>query len=257
MYVALDSVGNSGCQLWCGGIKVFIAYDINKNRVDVRDAVESEQYFCPGCGAALGIKGKESHRRRIHYFHKKNDECSYAVDHDMSEWHYQWQEKFPFECREIPIPKDRPVHRADVLINERVLEFQHSPIQEKDYFGRTMFYTLCGLEVVWLFDMTEHCKEIRDGEIVLKKRNTLFREYDIRKSGYSLLFEVKKKIYLINAMDSSSGHYLYDGIFSEEDFVAVGCMPKLCRAIFPVQHRFSQKPQARLSRGPREWKLLK
>lgn len=236
---------------------MFIAYDINKNRVDVRNAVENVQYFCPGCGAVLGIKGKESHRRRMHYFHKQNDECSYAVEHDMSEWHYQWQDRFPFNCREIPIPKDKPIHRADVLINGRVFEFQHSPIQEKDYFGRTMFYALCGLEVIWLFDMTEHCKEIRDGEIILKKRNELFRGYDAKKSGYSLLFEVKKKIYLLKAMDSSSGHYLYDSIFSEEEFVAVGFMPKLRRGRTAVQQPYVQKPSTTQSRGPREWKLRK
>ena len=50
---------------------------------------------------------------------------------------------------------ENEIHRADVFINNTVIEFQHSPISVKEFDERNQFYTRNGHTLVWLFDWTE------------------------------------------------------------------------------------------------------
>ena len=58
----------------------------------------------------------------------------------MSDWHYDWQNQFPVDNQEIVFTKDNKIHRADVFINNTVIEFQHSPITEAEFNDRNNFY---------------------------------------------------------------------------------------------------------------------
>ena len=86
-------------------------------------------------------------------------------DHDMSEWHFSWQEKFPEECREVVVEYNGVKHRADILINNTVIEFQHSPITAEEIKRRNDFYIACGYNVVWVFDATNQIKNRAGGAI--------------------------------------------------------------------------------------------
>lgn len=76
----------------------------------------------------------------------------------MSDWHYDWQNQFPVDNQEVVFKLDNKIHRADVFINDTVLEFQHSPISEDEFNDRNSFYNNLGYKVVWIFDAVE--KEI-------------------------------------------------------------------------------------------------
>ncbi len=136
---------------------MFIALDENKNRISVKDAVKGHQYFCPLCGESVNIKAADSLAVRTHFAHKRGSDCD-SFSHDMSEWHFQWQEKFPLENREVVIEKDGIKHRADVCINNTVIEFQHSPIKAEEIKARNDFYLSKGFDMVWVFDTDEKIK---------------------------------------------------------------------------------------------------
>jgi len=59
----------------------------------------------------------------------------------MSDWHKAWQSIFPLKNQEVPLPFDKPCHRADVLAYGYVIEFQHSPISVEEFDERNLFYT--------------------------------------------------------------------------------------------------------------------
>lgn len=71
----------------------------------------------------------------------------------MSEWHLEWQERFPEENREIVLENNGEKHRADVLINNTVIEFQHSSLSSYEFDRRNQFYLSLGYNVIWIFDV--------------------------------------------------------------------------------------------------------
>lgn len=77
----------------------------------------------------------------------------------MTEWHRHWQEQFPLETREVVVKVNGEQHRADVLINNTVYEFQHSPMTAEEFYERTQFYTAAGYRIVWLFDFCDQYYE--------------------------------------------------------------------------------------------------
>ena len=119
---------------------MYIAFDEYKTRVNIESADKTKQYFCPICGEKLSIKAVNSLSVKPHFAHKKGTECIDTWQHDMSEWHYNWQCLFPEEYREIVVEKDGIKHRADVLINGFIIEFQHSPIKAEEIIERNSFY---------------------------------------------------------------------------------------------------------------------
>ena len=113
MLIAIDKDGNSLLSLADG------------KRVHIDDANKTEKYYCPSCKSELILKRGEE---RIHHFaHRKCDECKDSWHYDMTDWHYQWQNRFPPECQEVVKNHNGETHRADVLIEEfkTVFEFQH------------------------------------------------------------------------------------------------------------------------------------
>lgn len=137
---------------------MFIALDANKNRISIENATKENQYFCPICGAPLTIRATDSLAVRTHFAHKRGTECLDNWTHDMSEWHLNWQQQFPVENREVVIEKNGVKHRADIFINNTVIEFQHSPITADEIAERNNFYLDCGYQVIWVFDATDKVK---------------------------------------------------------------------------------------------------
>ena len=159
---------------------MFIALDEDKKLISIDDASKDKHYFCPTCGANLIVKAGASVAVRKHFAHSKCSDCD-SFERDMSEWHYNWQLKFPIENREVTVIKDGIKHRADILINNTVIEFQHSPITKEEIEKRNSFYLSCGYKVLWVFDA--------DGQIKNEIENTI----DPMESGtYALCWKRKK-----------------------------------------------------------------
>lgn len=131
-----------------------IALNINNERIHIKNSKDDEKYFCPFCGAEMIRK---TGNINIHHFaHKNNCICNDHWSHDMSEWHLNWQNKFPVKNQEVVVKHEQlGTHRADVLIDDTVIEFQHSPISKIEFEERNKFYQSCGYRVIWVFDMNE------------------------------------------------------------------------------------------------------
>lgn len=137
---------------------MFIALDVNGNRISIENATKDSQYFCPICGKPLIIRATDSLAVKTHFAHKRGTICYDDWTHDMSEWHLSWQQRFPEQYREVVIEKNGIKHRADICIGNTVIEFQHSPITGEEIAKRNDFYLSCGYQVVWVFDATDKIK---------------------------------------------------------------------------------------------------
>ena len=153
---------------------MFTALTKDNNRISIEEAVPGEDYLCTVCGKKIVVKSANSENIRTHFAHKRNSLCLDDWKHDMSNWHFEWQSKFPIDSREIVVEKDGVFHRADVLINGTVIEFQHSPISSEEFEARNSFYKECGYRVVWLFDVAGKMKMDDCFDLVWKRKTTLF-----------------------------------------------------------------------------------
>lgn len=143
---------------------MFSALDSNNNLIDIDTAVKypSNKYFCPSCHEELVIRN--GNVRLQHFAHKIKSDCI-DFDNDMSEWHRNWQKKFPIKNREIILKVDednhfaehliRTKHRADVLCYGYAIEFQNSPISSSEFDERNYFYNLLRKKVIWIFNIID------------------------------------------------------------------------------------------------------
>ena len=153
---------------------MFTALAKNNKKISIEDAVPGVEYLCPVCRNPVVVKAAKSVNVRTHFAHKRNTLCLDDWKHDMSDWHFEWQSKFPIESREFVVKKDGVVHRADILINDTVIEFQHSPISSEEFEARNSFYKNSGYRVVWLFDAADKMKNDDCFGLVWKRKTTLF-----------------------------------------------------------------------------------
>jgi hypothetical protein len=134
---------------------MLFALDKDNKKVHIDNTIRSEDYFCPCCGSKMVLRMGDI---RIHHFaHPSDSICRDTWHYDMTEWHYEWQNRFPKEYQEIVKTKDGQKHRADVLIESEkvVFEFQHSPLSPDEFENRNSFYNSLGYKVIWIFDAEE------------------------------------------------------------------------------------------------------
>lgn len=138
---------------------MFVAEDENGNRIYATlDTDRDKGYYCPVCRSGVRLRSyKVENQNAPHFAHVSLQECADDYTNDMSEWHRNWQELFPKGNREVVIehPETGEKHRADVLCYGTVIEFQHSPISETEFWRRNQFYTSVGYRVVWVFDVID------------------------------------------------------------------------------------------------------
>lgn len=137
---------------------MYIANDDQNRRIHISETSKESKYYCPLCGYPVMRKNGEV--RAAHFAHMKGAECD-DWHNEMSEWHRTWQEQFPIVNREIVIEKNGEKHRADVLINNTVIEFQHSSMTFEEFEIRNQFYNGAGYRVVWLFDYIDQFEKGR------------------------------------------------------------------------------------------------
>jgi len=143
---------------------MFSANDKNGNLIDIDDAIHNpvETYLCPFCRGELVVKN--GNVRVSHFAHKSTGDCD-DYDNDMSEWHRNWQKKFPLKNREVVLRMDRNdpfaehykhlTRRTDVLCFGYAIEFQNSPITSEEFDERCNFYNRLGYKVIWIFNTIE------------------------------------------------------------------------------------------------------
>jgi hypothetical protein len=128
------------------------AVDEKSQKTYIEDAIISKFYYCPECGEKLTVK-KFGKIRRHHFAHKSNNNCfEYKYD-EMTQWHKEWQERFPEENREVLVTDEKGKKCiADVLIKNIEIEFQHSSMPYNIFIKRNDFYNKFGYRIIWIFD---------------------------------------------------------------------------------------------------------
>ena len=176
---------------------MFRAKDINGNSIFIDDAIKNNKYFCPACEQPLILKIYGTKKR--HYFsHFANTVCKDDWKPEpMSEWHTHWQNWFNKENREVWIKNEHETHRADVAIDNTIIEFQHSFISNTDFNKRNKFYTNCNKYVVWIFDMKKQVSLNADGTFNWKKGSkfeSTFVDFENYNNRVTVFFEVEKQV---------------------------------------------------------------
>lgn len=222
---------------------MLLAVDYNDNRVHIDETHSNQEYYCPYCGAPLTTKKGEI--RQHHFAHKQNHLCSDTWErshsYDISPWHNEWQSLFPKENQEVKLSLGDTKHRADVMIDRTVIEFQHSIMPVKAFDDRNNFYFNLGNKVIWLFDLSDlledhlFYKETGEGlEFHWRNPKKAFNNYDIQSGCIDLFFQLKSEpnVGIVRVTDVSANGFecFYTSKFIDKgDFLTyVGLKDGLC-----------------------------
>ena len=222
---------------------MLFAVDYNDNRVHIAETHSNQEYYCHYCGAPLTTKKGEI--RQHHFAHKQNHLCSDTWErshsYDISPWHNEWQSLFPKENQEVKLSLGDTKHRADVMIDRTVIEFQHSIMPVKAFDDRNNFYFNLGNKVIWLFDLSDlledhlFYKETGEGlEFHWRNPKKAFNNYDIQSGCIDLFFQLKSEpnVGFVRVTDVSANGFecFYTSKFiDKDDFLPyVGLKDGLC-----------------------------
>ncbi len=209
---------------------MFWALDDNDIRVRAGTHIPNQDYYCQLCGEKVFYRAGE--KKQPHFAHKKGTYCKDSWKYDMSVWHISWKNRFPDEAQEVVITVGEEKHRADVFINGKVIEFQHSSITSEDFKARNKFYTSQGYRVVWVFDVIE---EYESGNIAIidppkhkyrwRAPKSIFRNNGLPKNA-EVYFQFRNdfrdySLYKITwTEDASFDHFTVSDRFTTKGFVS-------------------------------------
>jgi hypothetical protein len=121
---------------------------INDDRKCATPDLKNSLSVCPHCYES--VIAKCGSLKIWHWSHQAYSSCDHEPE---TEWHLRWKERFPKECVEVTVG----VNRADVLINDIAIEFQHSPISIDTILQRQQAYK----KMAWVFDARQFNLNLR------------------------------------------------------------------------------------------------
>ncbi len=249
---------------------MLIANDYNDNRVYIDDTHSNQEYYCPYCGAPLITKKGEI--RQHHFAHKQHHLCSDTWEqnhtYDISVWHNEWQSMFPKDNQEVKLALGNIKHRADVMIDRTVIEFQNSIMPVKAFDDRNNFYFNLGNKVIWLFNMSDLMEkqlsyiETDDGlKFLWKNPKKAFNNYDIQSGCIDLFFQLSEDtdkciVRVTDVSENGFECFFTSKIISKKEFLSwVGlndgkCLPPCAEDIEEDEQyqAFKEKYQINLNR---------
>lgn len=176
------------------------AIDENGVRTSINNSIKGKPYKCPCCESE--VVQKKGDVMIWHFAHKSLADCVDYYDH-KGEWHRAMQELFPENNREVYEKTSTYRHIFDILTDKgRIIEFQHSPMNFKEFIGRSWDYSVRSAfndtpRPVWVFDFSERDFSIApkqyDGKprmrrFYWKRATDLFKNYNDfdGEAGYEL-----------------------------------------------------------------------
>ncbi len=243
---------------------MLFACDYNDNRIHIDDTHSNQEYYCSFCGAPLITK--KGGLRQHHFAHKQNHHCSDTWAHkgsssggyDLSPWHNDWQSLFPQENQEVKLVLGDTKHRADVLVDRTVIEFQHSLMPATAFDDRNNFYFNLGYKVIWLFDLSSLYTEGQisyeewGGGLTFRWKNPkkAFNCYDIQSGCIDLFFQLSdnENACIVRVTDVSQfgfEQFRATKLISKDDFLNyVGLRDGIC--LPPCRDDLEQNQQYQL-----------
>ena len=209
---------------------MLFALDEEKNRVHIDSTLDNRNYYCPCCGERLIRK---CGTMRIHHFaHSNFSNCNDYWHYDMSEWHFNWQNKFPKECQEVVKTLNGKTHRADVLLETHkvVFEFQHSDLSSGEFEDRNHFYNNLGYKVIWIFDVADKydaglIDNYKSNIWSWKKAMRTFYSYNYKNKNVELYLQISNEYDEIVRVtwctdDAGLSRFATDGYYYDEYSIA-------------------------------------
>jgi len=131
------------------------------------------------------------------YFRHKNREDLY-INSRMTNWHKEWQESF--EHTEIPFNKLNEAQiknrRCDILIDDYIIEIQHSKQTEDEVNNRLHDYTtINNKEIIWIIDGENSTVTRKDNRIIIEINDQW--KVDNYKKWDFIFLDINKIIYKI------------------------------------------------------------
>ncbi|MEB8346900.1 hypothetical protein OO010_12630 [Flavobacteriaceae bacterium KMM 6898] len=132
---------------------------------------------------------------KVHHWQHENRENCDSFYEPITEWHLQWQNKFPEKWREVKIQKKDKIHRADVYTPQGLtIEVQHSSISSEQIEEREKFYG----KLIWIIDAQPFKDNFTIEPLIPMKLKELkdsifYKYYNIKKKKESYI-EVSKGI---------------------------------------------------------------
>jgi hypothetical protein len=179
--------------------------------------------------------------KKIHpYFRHINQN-----ENPMSEWHREWQSNF--ENTEITFKKiDKQIkdRRADVLLNNKILEFQYSPIDIDKVNDRKNDYLLHGKHIYWIIYGGNSIKttKISCNRIYLEFISDFWKYKSFL--NYEIIFiDINSEIYKIYPNQVKSNMIDVELPFNKDEFINFIKDGKLFDNIFQLQCNLYIKQQ--------------
>lgn len=171
---------------------MFIAVDGFFRPVHIDETIPGAHYQCPRCGMDVFTRGGDKIAR--HFAHKKR--CLDDWTYEKTEWHKNMQSLWPKDNQEVTVKFNGETHRADVLINDIVIEIQQSHMSASEFRKRTSFFLSAGYRVVWIFNFTE---AYRIGNL----RSSHFSKYYHKKYVYNWSNPIKTLSYAPDVFENN------------------------------------------------------
>ncbi len=159
------------------------------------NAMPNKVAKCPICNK--DVISKCGNIKVWHWAHKVGEDCD-SFSEPETEWHIGWKNMFPKENREVILKEGfwdkesyhwadaNKKHRADIFINNLVIEFQNSPISSEEIKEREKFYN----KMIWVLNGINLCSGLEFRKFV--NGIITFRWKNPPKSWW----EAKKNIYI-------------------------------------------------------------
>jgi hypothetical protein len=178
----------------CNNYNTENAY-VNNNLVNVKDYIinKNNEILCKNNHQLIFVDGKKVKK----YFRHKNSDDLY-INSKMTDWHKNWQ--IPFEHTEIPFNKLNEAQikdrRCDILIDDYIIEIQHSKQTEDEVNNRFHDYTtINNKQIIWIIDGENSIVEKKDNRIIIEINEQW--KIDNYKKWDFIFLDINKIIYKI------------------------------------------------------------
>lgn len=179
-----------------------IAIKKSGERIHINEALKNLMYYCPICKNELMQKRGDM---RIHHFahysnkDEKQNNCPLRYYSGMTEWHFNWLNRFNKENIEIILENENQKFVADVLINNTVIEFQSKNLTIEQFRERNSFYTFLRYKVIWIFDLIDEYQSKKivndpyytnENEFQWKRPKKFFKELNVKNEKCQIYFQL-------------------------------------------------------------------
>ena len=157
----------------------------------------SRNIYCRECSEHCSLV-RGTHNRKAHFRHQAGTTCNLNEGHESTSvdeqrrtgqtpWHQEWSMSVRRECREVRLhgrPRD-----AALLTSSCIVEFQHSPMSQKEFCLR------CASPIsqaIWIFDVTD-CPTWRCESSIFIDLPSKFDWAYSAEASITLLFQTENK----------------------------------------------------------------